>query len=88
MSNDNKDYINSKILCPVCNRDFAKNYLLVHLTKQHNNIFNKPEWENSRYAKNYEKIKQDHKDFWKNQKGHNGQSVPQSPHGKIEYEKV
>jgi hypothetical protein len=66
------DYINSKMLCPVCNRDFAKNYLLVHLTKQHSNIFGTPEWESSRYSKNYEKIKKDHKDFWKPQKGQEG----------------
>jgi hypothetical protein len=65
---DDKDYINSKMLCPVCNRDFAKNYLLVHLTKQHSNIFGTPEWKSSRYAENYEKIKKDHKDFWKSQK--------------------
>ena len=27
-----KEYINSKIECPVCRRDFAKNYLMVQLS--------------------------------------------------------
>jgi len=61
---DNKDYINSKVCCPVCNLNFAKNYLLVHLNKQHANIYGTPQWESSRYAKNFIKIKEDHKKRW------------------------
>lgn len=59
-----KDYINSKIECPVCKRDFAKNYLIVHLKKQHSNIYNTPQWETSRYNKNWEYIKKEHKIKW------------------------
>jgi hypothetical protein len=61
---DSKEYTNSKITCPVCNLDFAKNYLLVHLKKSHSNIYDTPEWENSRYATNFEKIKAEHKKRW------------------------
>lgn len=59
-----KEYINSKIECPVCRCDFAKNYLLVHLNKQHSNIFGTELWDSSRYAKHYEKIKETHKLKW------------------------
>ena len=59
-----KNYINSKIECPICKRDFAKNYILVHLQKQHNNIYNTPAWEGSRYEENFIKIKKDHKLKW------------------------
>ena len=62
----NKDYINSKILCPVCNLEFAKNYLKTHLTKQHSNIYNTPAWIGSKYEKNLERIKQEHKKKWAN----------------------
>lgn len=65
---DKRDYINSKIICPVCNLAFAKNYLLVHLTKQHSNIYNTPQWEDSRYKINFDKIKKEHKELWT--KGH------------------
>ncbi len=61
---DNKDYINSKLACPVCTLHYAKNYLLVHLNKQHGNIYGTPNWENSRYAKNFIKIKEEHKKRW------------------------
>ena len=60
-----KEFINSKIECPVCTRTFAKNYLMNHLKNQHNNIFGTPAWDDSVYAKNFEKIKKDHKDIWK-----------------------
>jgi uncharacterized C2H2 Zn-finger protein len=56
-----KEYINSKIVCPVCNLEFAKNYLKTHLNKQHTNIFGTKEWEGSRYEKNFERIKEEHK---------------------------
>jgi hypothetical protein len=59
-----KEYINSKIECPVCKRDFAKNYILVHLQKQHNNIYGKPEWSGSRYEQNFINIKKEHKLKW------------------------
>ena len=55
------DYTNSKIECPVCSLLFAKNYLSVHLTKQHANIYGKPEWEASRYARNFVEIKRLHR---------------------------
>ena len=61
---DNKDYINSKITCPVCNISYAKNYLLVHLNKQHGNIYGTPQWESSRYAKNFIIIKAEHRKRW------------------------
>lgn len=61
---NNKDYINSKIECPVCSRAFAKNYLLVHLTKQHTNIFGTKDWIGSKYEANFEKIKKEHKAKW------------------------
>ena len=57
----NKEYTNSRILCPVCRLLFAKNYLLNHLKKQHTNIYGLPEWEGSRYQKNFENIKKEHK---------------------------
>jgi len=60
---DNRDYINSKMECPICALLFAKNYLLVHL-KRHSNIWGTPQWEGSRYAKNFERIKADHKKKW------------------------
>tara|TARA_R100000951_G_scaffold6385_2_gene6514 strand:+ start:5914 stop:6120 length:207 start_codon:yes stop_codon:yes gene_type:complete len=59
-----KEYINSKIECPVCRRDFAKNYLMVHLKKQHSNIYGTDAWDNSRYNKNWENIKIKHKSKW------------------------
>lgn len=58
------NYVNSKMECPVCRRDFAKNYLLVHLSKQHSNIYGTADWTGSVYAKNFEKIKADHRDSW------------------------
>jgi hypothetical protein len=58
-----KDYINSKIECPVCTLLFAKNYLLVHL-KSHSNIWGTPDWDSSRYAKKFVKIKEEHKKKW------------------------
>jgi hypothetical protein len=64
----NKDYINSKILCPVCNLEFAKNYLKTHLVKQHSNIYKTPAWIGSKYEKNFERIKQEHKKKWINNK--------------------
>jgi len=62
---DNKNYINSKIECPICTIFYAKNYLNVHLKKQHSNIYGTDQWENSRYASNFEKIKTEHKNRWK-----------------------
>ena len=64
----NKQYINSKILCPVCNLEFAKNYLKTHLIKQHSNIYNTPAWIGSKYEKNFERIKREHKKKWTNNK--------------------
>jgi hypothetical protein len=61
---DNKEYINSKIECCVCTKHYAKNYILVHLTKQHANIYGTPEWETSRYAKKFIAIKEAHKKLW------------------------
>jgi len=60
---DKKKYTNSKIECPVCALLFAKNYLLVHL-KRHSNIWGTPEWKGSRYEKNLERIKEEHKKKW------------------------
>ncbi len=54
-------YTNSRINCPVCNLLFAKNYLLTHLKSQHSNIYGTPDWEGSRYQKNFEQIKKEHK---------------------------
>jgi len=59
-----KEYINSKMECPICKRDFAKNYLMVHLTKQHSNIYGTEQWWGSRYDKNFERIKKEHKSKW------------------------
>jgi len=56
-----KNYTNSRINCPVCNLQFAKNYLLTHLKRQHQNIYGTSGWEGSRYSKNFEQIKKDHK---------------------------
>ena len=55
------DYTNSKLTCPVCSLLFAKNYLSVHLSRQHANIYLTPEWEASRYAKNFIEIKRLHR---------------------------
>lgn len=63
-----KEYINSKILCPVCNLEFAKNYLKTHLNKQHSNIYGTDKWLGSRYEKNFERIKYLHKKKWINNK--------------------
>ncbi len=59
-----KEYINSKMECPICKRDFAKNYLMVHLSKQHSNIYNTEAWWDSRYNKNFERIKKEHRLKW------------------------
>ena len=59
-----KEYINSKIECPVCAIHYAKNYLLVHLNKQHSNIYNTALWENSRYSKRFTEIKEAHRKQW------------------------
>ena len=59
-----RDFVNSKISCPVCSLLFARNYIKVHLNKQHSNIYNTADWEESRYADNYEKIKKAHKIKW------------------------
>ncbi len=64
---DKRDFINSKLECPVCALKFAKNYLLVHLNKQHSNIYGKPAWDTSRYKINYDKIKKEHKELWNKQ---------------------
>ncbi len=61
---DKRDFINSKLECPVCALHFAKNYLLVHLTKQHSNIYGTKGWDSSRYKVNYDKIKKEHKELW------------------------
>tara|TARA_R110001606_G_scaffold337131_2_gene485108 strand:- start:2742 stop:2939 length:198 start_codon:yes stop_codon:yes gene_type:complete len=61
---DKRDFINSKLECPICALHFAKNYLLVHLTKQHSNIYGTKAWDSSRYKVNYDKIKKEHKDIW------------------------
>ncbi len=63
-----KEYINSKVECPVCKRDYAKNYLNVHLQKQHSNIYGTEAWSTSRYAINFENIKQNHKNRWSKKK--------------------
>jgi len=52
-----KACVNQKITCPVCAINFAKNYLTVHLTKQHSNIYGTPAWTNSKYAKRFVEIK-------------------------------
>tara|TARA_R110000796_G_scaffold82899_1_gene181828 strand:+ start:1192 stop:1431 length:240 start_codon:yes stop_codon:yes gene_type:complete len=54
-------YVNSKITCPVCLLIFAKNYLKTHLLKQHQNIYNTPAWEGSKYETRYKDIKEQHK---------------------------
>ena len=54
-------YVNSKITCPVCLLNFAKNYLKTHLLKQHQNIYNTPAWEGSKYEARFEDIKDQHK---------------------------
>ena len=59
-----KEYINSKIECCVCKKDFAKNYILVHLQKQHNNIYGTKDWEGSIYEENFIRIKKEHKLKW------------------------
>mgnify|MGYP001564412671 CR=1 FL=1 len=61
---DKKSFINSKLECPICALHFAKNYLLVHLTKQHSNIYGTTAWDSSRYKVNYDKIKKEHKELW------------------------
>ena len=60
----NKQYINSKLECPVCALHYAKNYLLVHLTKQHSNIYGTQDWVSSRYAKRFIEIKEAHRKLW------------------------
>jgi len=60
-----KEFINSKLECPVCKRDYAKNYMKVHLQKQHKNIFGTPQWKNSQYEVRFQNIKEKHKDFFK-----------------------
>ena len=37
---------------------------MVHLKKQHSNIYDTPQWETSRYNVIWEKIKKDHKIRW------------------------
>lgn len=59
-----QEYINSKLCCPVCNLEFAKNYINTHLNRQHHNIYGTPQWAVSRYAKNFERIKENHKKKW------------------------
>ena len=54
------DYTNSKLECPVCSREFAKNYLSTHLSKQHANIYGTEDWEKSRYNIKFIKIKENH----------------------------
>jgi hypothetical protein len=61
---NNKLYINSKITCPVCAMWYAKNYLLVHLKKQHSNIYGTTDWDSSRYAKYFIEIKRAHRKLW------------------------
>ncbi len=61
---NNREYINSKLACPICTLQYAKNYILVHLNKQHANIYGTPEWETSRYAKKFIEIKEAHKKSW------------------------
>ena len=34
-----EDFANSKIPCPICNKELAKNYMTSHLKKQHTNAY-------------------------------------------------
>lgn len=59
----NKDFINSKISCPVCNKTYAKNYLLTHLKTKHSNIYTNPEW-TDKYLKRYYEILRDNRQLF------------------------
>ena len=50
--NNNRDYINSKIECPVCAKKLAKNYLYTHFKSQHSNVNQNSEWYD-KYIKKY-----------------------------------
>ena len=56
------DYTNSKISCPVCNKKYAKNYLLTHLKTIHKNCYGTSWWD--KYSEKYDKIIKDHRDMF------------------------
>lgn len=54
-----KGYVNSRIKCPVCDKDLAKNYMLTHLRTKHANVYEKEFW--NKYSERYKKIVEDNK---------------------------
>ena len=54
-----KEYINSKIECPICCKLLAKNYMTNHLKARHSNCYGTIFWE--KYSDRYKKILEDNK---------------------------
>jgi len=55
-------YQNSKIVCPVCNKKLAKNYMGTHIKTIHKNAYGTECWE--KYAERLEKIKEDNRKLY------------------------
>ena len=59
-------YVNSKICCPICNKLLAKNYMNIHLKKQHSNCYGTNFWD--KYSKRYKEIIADNKKIYKGER--------------------
>ena len=58
-----KDYVNSKIECPICAKKLAKNYMKQHLKVRHSNAYGNDYW--LRYSEKYNKILEDNKNIFR-----------------------
>ena len=59
---EQRPYVNSKIQCPICAKLLAKNYMTIHLKKQHSNCYGTIFWE--KYSQRYQKILADNKKLY------------------------
>lgn len=54
-----KEYVNSKVECPICSKKLAKNYMTQHLKTRHSNCYGTIYWE--KYSDRYKKILEDNR---------------------------
>ena len=57
-----KEYVNSKIECPICAKKLSKNYMKEHLKTRHSNVYGKDYW--LKYSDRYKKILEDNRKLY------------------------
>jgi phage FluMu protein Com len=62
---DNRDYVNSRIPCPICDKVLAKNYMTAHLKARHSNAYKTEWWD--RYVKKYRETLKENREKFKSQ---------------------